>query len=635
MICKALSTSCIVSMLVACALPGTGTSAVNGNGTSTSANSTVRPPTAESTDAATRQFRALLEASDEAGLDRKPLFALYRGDLRRAGQFGDFLSDRYIEAERQAANDELAQIAAIDRDKLGAVDKIAYDTFVWNRRDAAKAHQPEFARLWSHLPIDHYNSIPLLFAAISSGESVAPYKTVADYDNGLTRIDGFVDFLALATTRMREGMALGIVQPRFVVERMIPQFEAYADQALEQSQYYQPIRQLPKEFSETDRQRLTRSYTRVIEDKLRPAFRSFAGFLRDDYLVAARSSVGLSALPGGARYYEYLVRSRTTTNMTAAQIHELGLSEVARITAAIRQVATDTGFKGTLQQFFAQVRDDPRFRPASVQALQNGYYDIARKVDLGLPRLFKHKPQTPLEIRPIPDIEAAGSAGAYYVSGSLDTGKPGVFFFNSHDLPSRNTVGMETLYLHEAIPGHHLQGSLAIEDQGLPKILRFEWVTSFGEGWALYSESLGAELGLFTDPYQLFGRLQDEQWRAMRLVVDTGLHEFGWTRERAIDYMLANSAKSRTEVTAEVERYIVDPGQALAYKIGELTIRRLRTRAEQALGNRFDVREFHDQVLSTGALPLDVLTVKIDGWIASRSSAQASAMSAAAEPSRR
>lgn len=635
MICKALSTSCIVSMLVACALPGTGTSAVNGNGTSTSANSTVRPPTAESTDAATRQFRALLEASDEAGLDRKPLFALYRGDLRRAGQFGDFLSDRYIEAERQAANDELAQIAAIDRDKLGAVDKIAYDTFVWNRRDAAEAHQSEFARLWSHLPIDHYNSIPLLFAAISSGESVAPYKTVADYDNGLTRIDGFVDFLALATTRMREGMALGIVQPRFVVERMIPQFEAYADQALAQSQYYQPIRQLPKEFSETDRQRLTRSYTRVIEDKLRPAFRNLARFLRDDYLVAARTSVGLSALPGGARYYEHLVRSRTTTNMTAAQIHELGLSEVARITAAIRQVATDTGFKGTLQQFFAQVRDDPRFRPASVQALQNGYYDIARKVDLGLPRLFKHKPQTPLEIRPIPDIEAAGSAGAYYVSGSLDTGKPGVFFFNSHDLPSRNTVGMETLYLHEAIPGHHLQGSLAIEDQGLPKILRFEWVTSFGEGWALYSESLGAELGLFTDPYQLFGRLQDEQWRAMRLVVDTGLHEFGWTRERAIDYMLANSAKSRTEVTAEVERYIVDPGQALAYKIGELTIRRLRTRAEQALGNRFDVREFHDQVLSTGALPLDVLTAKIDDWIASRSSAQASAMNAAAEPSRR
>jgi uncharacterized protein (DUF885 family) len=357
--------------------------------------------------------------------------------------------------------------------------------------------------------------------------------------------------------------------------------------------------------------------------------------LRNEYLAAARDSVGLAGLPGGASYYAQLARHHTTTAMTPQQIHTLGLAEVARLTGELRKLADRTGHTGPLDEFFRQVRQDPRFKPASARALQDGYADIARRVDLSLPRLFSQRPKTPLEIRPIPEVEAKGAAGAYYMPGSMETGRPGIFFFNGHDLPSRTTTDMETLYLHEAVPGHHYQGSLVAEDQSLPKILRYEWVTSYGEGWALYAESLGPELGLYTDPYQLFGHLQDQMLRAMRLVVDTGLHSLSWTRERAIDYMLAHSDMSRTEVTAEVERYIVDPGQALAYKIGELTIRRLRTRAEQALGNRFDVREFHDQVLSTGALPLDVLTAKIDGWIASRSSAQASAMSAAAEPSRR
>lgn len=580
-------------------------------------------------EAAAREFRAVLEASDAAMLARRPLDALFRGDLTRAGQFGDYLSDGWIEAERRAAAADLARLRTIDRDLLGAVDRLAYDAFVWNRQDALLAHGPEFAAIWSRLPIDHYGGVQLMFAALSSGEGAAPYRTVADYDNGLSRIAGFVAYLDQSIDRMRQGMKLGIVLPRVIAERTLAQFGTYAAQTLAQSQYYEPIRKLPVDFSQADRERLVRAYTAAIEGQLRPAFERVARFLRNEYLAAARDSVGLAGLPGGASYYAQLARHHTTTAKTPQQIHTLGLAEVARLTGELRKLADRTGHTGPLDEFFRQVRQDPRFKPASARALQDGYADIARRVDLSLPRLFSHRPKTPLEIRPIPEVEAKGAAGAYYMPGSMETGRPGIFFFNSHDLPSRTTTDMETLYLHEAVPGHHYQGSLVAEDPSLPKILRYEWVTSYGEGWALYAESLGPELGLYTDPYQLFGHLQDQMLRAMRLVVDTGLHSLGWTRERAIDYMLAHSDMSRTEVTSEVERYIVDPGQALAYKIGEITIRQLRTRAERTLGSRFDIREFHDQVLSTGALPLDVLTAKIDGWISSRSSAQGSAQGSA------
>ena len=595
------------------------------------------PPAASASSAAqddsAMRLRRLLDASDEAALDRNPIWGIFRGDLRRAEQFGDYLSDAYIAAERRAADEDLAVLDAIARDSLPTADRIAYDTFRWSLLEARERNRPPAATLWPRLVLDQFDGWHTFFAVLSSGEGAAPYRTVADYENGLARIDGFVDYLDRAVARMREGIALGIVQPKVVVDRLIEQFERFAVQGLADSPYYGPIRTLPGDMAAADRERLALAYRAAVEVKLQPAFRRVHRFLVDEYRPAARASVGLSALPGGADYYGFLVRSHTTTRLTAGEIHQLGLAEVERIGRSMHEVMRRVGFDGTRAEFFERLRTDPAFRPASAAALGDGYRAIGRRVEAAMPRLFDVSPKTPLEIRPTPDLQAPTDAAARYDNGSPDTGRPGVFYFNTHDLPSRSTWDMETLYLHEAVPGHHFQGMLAIENTALPKLLRFDGNTAYSEGWALYAESLGPELGLFDDPYQLFGHYDDEMLRAMRLVVDTGLHAFRWTREQAIDYMLANSAMRRTAATAEVERYIADPGQALAYKVGALTIRRLRQQAEQALGLRFDVRAFHAQVLMTGSIPMSVLEAKIDDWIASgRAASRPPAFDAASRP---
>ena len=566
-------------------------------------------------DASTR-LRNLLDASDEALLDRNPIFGLYRGDTRRAALHGDYISPAYVDAERHAAQAELSQLAQIPRDALAPGERVAYDTFRWSREEWRDRHSPPAASIWPLLKLDQMHGWHLYFAILSSGEGVAPYRSVADYDNGLARIDGFIGFLDRAVARMREGQLAGVVLPRVVVERVIAQFDRFAGQGIEESPYYGPIRKLPPDLADAERARLTSAYATAVEDRLRPAFRRVRAFLADDYLPTSRASVGLSAIPGGAAYYEFLIRSNTTTTLSASEVHRLGEEEVARITSGMESVMRTVSYQGTLSQFFEHLRTDPRFAPASAQALADQYAEIGLRVDAALPRLFGEQPKTPLAIRPVPAVQAPSAAGASYTLGSLDTGQPGVFFFNTFDLETRRTWATETMYLHEATPGHHMQLALAAENLSLPKLLRFEGNTAYAEGWALYAESLGPELGLFKDPYQLFGHYNDEILRAMRLVVDTGLHAYGWSRERAIDYMLARSAMSRTEVTAEVERYIVDPGQALAYKVGALTIQQLRKRAEQALGTRFDIRAFHGQVLDTGNVPMAVLEAKIDAWIA-------------------
>ena len=574
---------------------------------------TERPPS----DASMR-LRSLLEASDEAFLDRNPIDALYRGDTRRAARHGDFISAAYVEAERAAAEADLAQLARIPRDTLPPGDRIAYDTFRWTREEWRERHSAPAASIWPMLKIDQMKGWHLHFPDLSSGEGVAPYRSVTDYDAGLARIDGFVEWLDRAVGRMREGQRSGVVLPRVVVERVIVQFDRFAAQGIDESPYFAPIRRMPPAVAAADRERLTSAYTAAVEQRLRPAFRRVRDFLADEYLPGSRSTVGLSALPGGAAYYAFLIRSNTTTTLSAAEVHRLGEEEVARISAGMASVMRRVGHQGTLARFFADLRTDPRFAPTSPQALADHYAEIGRRVDAALPRLFEARPRTPLAIRPTPAIQATNAAGASYTPGSLDTGQPGVFFFNTFDLQSRRTWGAETLYLHEAIPGHHLQIALAAENVSLPKLLRFGGNTAYSEGWALYAETLGPELGLFEDPYQLFGHYNDEMLRAMRLVVDTGLHAYGWSREQAIDYMLAHSAMSRTDATAEVERYIVDPGQALAYKVGALTLQRLRRQAEQALGARFDIRAFHRHVLDTGSIPLAVLEAKVAAWIASR-----------------
>jgi uncharacterized protein (DUF885 family) len=574
------------------------------------------PSSVPGTDAAAARLRSLLQASDEAMLERNPITAMYRGDLRLAAQHGDYISTAYVEAERQAAERDLAMLATIPRDRLSPDDRVAYDTFRWSRVEARARHRLPAAAIWPRLKLDQINGWHLFFAVLSSGEGVAPYRTVKDYEDGLARLDGFVAYLDRAVARMREGMAAGVVQPRVVVDRLAGQFERFAGQDVDTSPYYGPIRKLPPEIPVADRERLAKAYAAALQDKLRPAFRRVHEFLAGRYRAAARETVGIGVLPGGKAYYEWLVRAHTTTNLSPDEVHRIGLAEVDRLTRGMHEVMKRVGYGGTLQQFFEHLRTDPSFRPASAQALADGYRAIGRRVEAAMPRLFDLRPVTPLEIRPTPDYQAPTDAAARYDGGSPDIGRPGVFYFNTYDLASRNLSGMETLYLHEAVPGHHFQTMIAAENMALPKLLRYDGNTAFIEGWALYAETLGPELGLFEDPYQLFGHYGDQMLRAVRLVVDTGLHAFGWTREQAFEYMLARSAIGRTDAMAEVERYIVDPGQALAYKIGERTIRRLRDRAEQALGTRFDVRAFHAQVLRTGSIPLAVLESKIEDWIA-------------------
>lgn len=565
-----------------------------------------------------RRLRLLMESSDEAALARSPVLALYRGDTRRAAQHGLFGSAADVATEREAAQTDLALLATVPREQLSADDQAIRDTFEWARQDALANNSQPAAGFWPLMMLDHFNGWHLDFADLSSGQGVAPYRSVGDYENGLSRLDGFVAWLDMAADRMREGQRNGIVLPRLVVQRVVAQFDELGRQDAMDSPFYGPIRSLPATFSAADRERLTRQYTDAIEQRVRPALQRTQAFLAGSYLASARDSVGLSALPGGAEYYAQRIRSSTTTGLDARTVHRLGLSEVERIRGQMQAVMREVGHTGTLPQFLEWMRTDARFSPASADALVQGYTAIGQRVEAAMPRLFDGLPRTPLALRPTPDWQAPTAAGGHYVPGSLATGTPGVFFFNTHDLPSRRTWEMETLYLHEATPGHHFQGSLAAEDERLPKLLRYEGNTAYGEGWALYAESLGPALGLFTDPYQRFGHYDAEMLRAMRLVVDTGLHAFGWSREQAIDYLLANSAMSRTDATAEVERYIANPAQALAYKVGALTITQLRERAQQALGPRFDIKAFHRQVLGTGALPMLVLTAKIDAWIAAQ-----------------
>ncbi len=399
---------------------------------------------------------------------------------------------------------------------------------------------------------------------------------------------------------------------------MIDQLDLQINQGVEGSTFYGPVRKFPEGIPAAEQARLRVAHAAAIREEIRPALIRLRDFLKNDYLPAAREGVGLVHMNGGPQLYRFLIEQNTTLPLQADDVHELGLREVARIRTEMESIKNRVGFKGTLAKFFQHIRTDPKFKPKSKEWMTSRYYEIGRTVESRIGALFSTLPKGKLEIRPVPAYREKTDAGGSYQQGTPDGSRPGVFFYNTYDLPSRTTPGMETLYLHEGAPGHHFQISLAQENEALPKFMRFGGNTAFVEGWALYAETLWDELGMGTDPYQRYGGLDDEMLRAMRLVVDTGLHAKGWTRDQAIKYMLDNSAMGKTDATAEVERYIAIPGQALAYKIGQLKILELRARAEKALGNRFDIRAFHEQVLGTGALPLPVLESKLDSWIASR-----------------
>jgi uncharacterized protein (DUF885 family) len=567
---------------------------------------------------ASETLATLFRESDEASLRRNPVQALARGDMRYADRLGDFLTDAYFQAERDAARAELAALAGIDRAALTPDERVAYDVFKWQREMDLRGLEGELFAASVVRPIDHFNGFHAGIAQLSSGEGIAPYKTLADYENGLKRLDDFIRALDLSIVRMDEGLDAGVVQPKLVMANVLEQLDAMLAEGVEGSSFYRPVTRFPAEVPAADQARLKTAYADAISTEIRPALTRLRDFVRDRYLPRARDSVGLMDMKGGSALYRYLVEVSTTTDLTPDQIHAIGLAEVARLHGEMEKVKDQVGFAGTLQQFFEHIRTDPRFKPASREWLQQSYVAIGKRLDATLPRLFSTIPKTPLEIRPVPALTEKGAARGSYQGGSADGSRPGVFYFNAYDLPSRTTPGMETLYLHEGAPGHHFQISLAQENEALPSFMRFGGNTAYVEGWGLYAETLGRELGVYTDPYQYFGYLDSQLFRAIRLVVDTGIHAKGWSRDKTIQYILDNSSRGRSNAVAETERYIAIPGQALAYKIGQLKISELRKRAEQALGPRFDIREFHAQVLMTGALPLAVLERKIDDWIAAK-----------------
>lgn len=563
-----------------------------------------------------QRLTAIFAADDEASLKRNPLNAMFRGDMRYADQFGDFITDEYFARERAAAEANIEALKSIDRTKLNDTDKIAYDVFRQNQLDALKGLSKEIMDLTVVRPLNHFFGFHTFYPTFASGQGAAPFKTVQDYDNNLKRHKEFIVLMDRSIGRFREGMASGVFETNMTITNVIDQLNTQLAQKTEESPYYGPVLKFPENFSDAEKARLTKEYRDIIENGLYPANARLRDFLRDAYLPLAREQVGLSAMKGGEGLYQYLIEQTTTLPLKANDIHNLGLSEVTRIKGGMEAIKNEVGFKGTLAEFFEHLRTDPKFKMTSRDSLTQGYYDIGKKVDGIISQQFKYLPKAPLEIKPYEEFREKYEAGGSYQQGTPDGSRPGTFYFNAYDLPSRTTPGMTTLYLHEGAPGHHFQISIAQENEKLPAFMRFGGNTAYVEGWALYSETLGYEMGLFKDPYQRFGTLSDEMLRAMRLVVDTGIHSKGWAREQAIDYMLANSDMGKTDATAEVERYIAIPSQALAYKIGALTIMRLKDKAQKELGAKFDVREFHNQVLNTGALPLAVLEKKIDSWIA-------------------
>jgi uncharacterized protein (DUF885 family) len=556
----------------------------------TFAAQTPAPAAAVQASAHDRLFQ-LFRESDEASLKRNPIGALYRGDMRYADRLGDFFSDAHFQGEKAAAEHDLAALRTIPRDQLNATDKIAYDVFENQTEESLKGFAPDILAINEALPMNHFFGIHTQYPTLAGGQGAAPFKTVVDYENNLKRNREFAANIDEAIRQWRKGEAEGIVDSKLTVRNMIEQLDGQLKMSPEESPYWGPIKNFPASIKAADRTRLTTEYRDSIANVIYPALQRMRDFLAGEYLAHAREGFGLMYMKGGDKYYRYLIEQTTTEPLDPEQVHELGLSEVARITKNFEDVQREVGFKGTLHQFFDYMRTSPKFQPKSKEQLEQGFYAVKTKVEAKVPQYFSKVPKAPLVIRSYPAYREKFEAGGSYDQGTPDGSRPGTFYFNAYDLPSRSTWEETTLFMHEGEPGHHFQISLAQENEALPAFMRFGGNTAYVEGWALYAESLGYPMGMYTDPYQRFGNLNDEMLRAMRLVVDTGIHAKGWTRDQAIQYMLDHSGMGKTDATAEVERYIAIPSQALAYKIGQLTISRLRDKAKAALGDKFDIRE--------------------------------------------
>ncbi|TGE10547.1 DUF885 domain-containing protein [Hymenobacter fodinae] len=557
-----------------------------------------------------------------------PLDATTQGDNRYNDQLPNDGTKAFREQLRAFYQKYLDGLQKFDPASLSPNDRISYNIF---RYDLQTKLEGLKLNTWM-MPFQQFWGLPITLGQYGSGEGVQPFKTTKDYENWLGRVHGFTVWADTAIGNFRQGMKAGVVLPKALVVKMIPQMRDLEVTDPTKSLFYGPITRMPADISAADKQRLTEAYKKAIMEELVPTYKKLGDFLENEYAPKARATTGISGVPGGEEIYRYYVKSWTTTDKTPEEIHQTGLREVARIRGEMEKVKAQVGYKGDLKSFFESLKKDPKLMPYKTpEEVLNAFRAIQAKITPNLPKMFGRTPKTPFEIRQTEAFRAA-SASAEYNQGSPDGSRPGIFYIPIVDATKFNvTSGMESLFLHEAIPGHHYQTSLQQENTELPKFRRFAWYGAMGEGWALYTESLGKELGLYTDPYQYMGALGDEMHRAVRLVVDVGMHSKNMTREQAIKYMLDNEAISEEGATAEIERYMAIPGQALSYKIGALKIRELREKYAKQLGphndklrekyagqNRthFSLAAFHDELLKDGVMPLAVLETKMDNWAA-------------------
>ncbi|GIU36284.1 hypothetical protein TUM3794_05210 [Shewanella colwelliana] len=600
-----------LSVAAGLALAGCSEAPQNSTETQTSAKTSVETGV---TQTAEQAYLALVDRYFQDTLKLEPIYATFVGVNDYNDQFGGSLTEDYLKQRHDLNTRYLKAVKAIDRQALPAALQLSYDMFTYDRNVALTSETfPEH-----FMPMNQFYSTVISMVQLGSGESAQPFNTVEDYNNWLSRLTGFIEWTKLAQIRMDEGIASKVVLPRVLVERIIPQLEAQLVTSPQESLFYAPINNLPDDFSDADKQAVTDAYSKLIAEQLLPALTQLKQYFEQTYLPVARASDGWWGLPNGKVWYQHLANSHTTTTMPVDEIHQVGLSEVARILAEMDKVRQQVGFEGDLSAFFASLSSEPQYFFDERQGLIDGYMTLKDKINAELPKYFNVMPKADYVVKPVESFREQSAAGASYESPAVDGSRPGVFYINTYNLKAQPKWGMTTLSLHEAAPGHHFQIAIKQELTGVPEFQRFGGYTAFEEGWALYAEYLGIEMGLFNDPYQYFGKLSDEMLRAMRLVVDTGLHAKGWSREQAIQYMKDNSPMAESDIVAEVERYMAIPGQALSYKVGQLKILSLRAEAEAALGDKFDLKGFHDQILTSGSLPMAVMERKIHQWIAAQ-----------------
>jgi uncharacterized protein (DUF885 family) len=570
---------------------------------------TVFPAMAQQTssDVTTRDFHALLSEAWEKDMRDDPLRASYLGDRRYESEWPDVS----IEAlgRRHAENGEfLARLKRLNRAVLSGQDQLSYDLFVWEyeSRRGAYAFKPWLYEIRARDGVQ----------ALSEQAELIPFTQVADYEHWIARLRTIDRFLAQTQALLEVGIKEKRVQPRVIMERVLPQLAELIKPGAQKNPFYAPFEKIPDTIAASDRARLQAEGQAAIDKVVIPAYQRFEKFFRERYVPASRKNDGIWDTPEGLAFYQERARFHTTTNLSADEIHQIGLKEVARIRGEMDKVIKQVGFQGSFSEFLDFLRTDKQFYYETPEELFRAYAVLTKQIDPELVKLFRRLPRTPYGVRAIPMTSAPNTTTAYYQGPALDGSRAGYYYVNLYRPEVRPKYEMEVLTVHEAVPGHHLQIALAQEQSDLPPFRRNAEHTAYVEGWALYSESLGDRLGLYKDPYSRFGQLTYDMWRAVRLVVDTGIHAKRWTRQQAIDYFKANAAKTEADIINEIDRYIAWPGQALAYKIGQLEILKLRAMAEQKLGAKFEIRDFHEVVLSNGAVPLGVLGQQVQEWVA-------------------